>query len=317
MPDRTVFPPARTDAEFHRVRRDEVALGPGVAAIRSSLGLSALPLLRFADGSLPVYAIGEDHVLKLYPPVHLDERAIESAALVALEGRLPIPTPRLRATDDLEGWGYVLMERLRGESLAAAWPRLEARDRRSLAGALGEALSALHGVDAPALGPEDWSRFVAEQRTSATSRQRVHGLPDHWVEQIDPFLDCVPLDPAPRRALLHTEVMREHLLVARRGDGWALTGLFDFEPAMLGAPEYEFASVGLFVSSGEAGLLRTLLAAYGYPPGDLDGALERRLLAYTLLHRYSNLPWYLSRLPPPPRETLESLASRWWGVVTD
>jgi hypothetical protein len=62
----------------------------------------------------------------------------------------------------------------------------------------------------------------------------------------------VSLDLPPRRVLLHTEIMREHLLVTPHADGWSLSGLFDFEPAMRGAREYEFASVGLFVSRGDA-----------------------------------------------------------------
>jgi hygromycin-B 7''-O-kinase len=70
---------------------------------------------------------------------------------------------------------------------------------------------------------------------------------------------------------------------------------------MRGAREYEFASVGLFVSCGDAGFLRRLLLAYGYRYHQLDDALPRRLLAYALLHRYSDLPWWLAQLPPPPR----------------
>ena len=62
------------------------------------------------------------------------------------------------------------------------------------------------------------------------------------------FLDSVPLPSSPP-VLLHTEVMREHLLVS--GDpsgGWSLSGLYDFEPAMTGCWEYEFASVEIFVA---------------------------------------------------------------------
>ena len=93
--------------------------------------------------------------------------------------------------------------------------------------------------------------------------------------------------------------MREHLLVEPDGTGWRLSGLFDFEPAMRGAREYEFASIGLFVSGGDARALRCILRAYGYAEAQLDDALQYRLMAMALLHRYSNLPWYLQRLPLP------------------
>jgi hygromycin-B 7''-O-kinase len=116
--------------------------------------------------------------------------------------------------------------------------------------------------------------------------------------------------PAPRLALLHTELMREHLTVE---DG-RLAGLFDFEPAMVGAPEYDFASLGLFVSCGDARFLGRTLRAYGYASAQLDEALQCRLMAYTLLHRYANLRWYLERIPAGDATSLEALARRWWAL---
>jgi hygromycin-B 7''-O-kinase len=46
--------------------------------------------------------------------------------------------------------------------------------------------------------------------------------------------------------LLHTEVIREHLVV--NPGTWTLSGLLDFEQAMTGDRVYEFAAAGLFVS---------------------------------------------------------------------
>jgi hygromycin-B 7''-O-kinase len=39
--------------------------------------------------------------------------------------------------------------------------------------------------------------------------------------------------------------------------------------------------------------------------------LQRRLLAYTLLQRYSDLSWYLEEMPAPPAPTLDALAVLW------
>jgi hygromycin-B 7''-O-kinase len=61
-------------------------------------------------------------------------------------------------------------------------------------------------------------------------------------------------------------------------------------------------------------LLRRLLVAYRYGPQELDDALSRRLLAYALLHRHSDLRWYLEQLPPPPVPTLDALAAHWWRL---
>ncbi len=310
------LPPASTAAEFAAVRGDEALLRPGVDAIlaRHHVGGEAL---RFADGSLPVYAIGESHVLKLFPPVHLSERATEATALSLVAGRLPIPTPRVEQVGEHSGWGYVLMERLHGEPLATAWPRLGERDRGDLLAALGEALAALHAIRHPllaTLGPPVWGEFVAGQRASAVERQRAKGLDAVWLAQLPAFLEGVPGEVTTERVLLHTEVMREHLLVREGARGWELSGLFDFEPAMHGAPEYELASVGVFVSCGDPRLLGTLLRAYGYRDDELDEAFARRMLGYAIVHRYSNLRWYLERLPPLASPTLAALALCGWGA---
>ncbi|WP_307849766.1 phosphotransferase [Qaidamihabitans albus] len=201
------------------------------------------------------------------------------------------------------------------------WPRLAPADRVELAQAPGRTIAALHATSPRHLNgvpATDWTEFVAAQRARAADRQRAHGLDENWAGQIPSFLDGfgdVEL-ACQRPVLLHTEFMREHLLVTRTASGWELSGLFDFEPAMLGAPEYEFAAVGLFVSGGDAGFLRELLLAYGYRPDQLGDGLARRLLAYTLLHRYSNLPWYLRELPAPPRPSLDAPATRWFGTET-
>jgi hygromycin-B 7''-O-kinase len=312
-----LFPDVQTPEAFERIARDEALLRPGIEAIARALGLSD-PISRFAGGSLPVYAVGENFVLKVYPPMYFDERDREAAVLGALHERLPIPTPAVLGSGELEGWGYLLMDRLRGTPLTDAWPELGEEDRMRLAAELGRTLRVLHAIREPALAivRVDWPAFLERQRESCAERQRSRGLDEHWVGQIADFLAANPLDAAPSECLLHTEVMREHLLVERTPDGWRYTGLFDFEPAMVGAAEYEFASVGLFFSCADPRLFRGVLQAYGYRESALTADLERRLLVYTLLHKYGNLAWYLRRLPPPEgTSTLDQLASHWWGVT--
>jgi hygromycin-B 7''-O-kinase len=314
---KSLFPEAASPEEFERLHRDDAVLLPGVHAILDRLGLKRSPIKRFEEGSLPVYAIGDDLVLKLYPPYDLAERDRESLVLQVLDGRISIPTPAVESVGDLDGWGYVLMTRLRGELLSAAWERIPGQSRMPLAAALGGALASLHAIRDPRLEPPlgGWERFIADQRRTCVERQRARGLDPEWLEQVPGFVERHPLNAANERTLLHTEVMREHLFVEKISDQWRLSGLFDFEPAMVGAPEYEFASVGLFFSAGDPALLRRTLVAYGYEPGELTNLLSRQLLAYALHHRYSNFAWYLRRLPPPAGvRTLEALSEHWWGV---
>ena len=262
-----------------------------------------------------MYALGEHQVLKIFPPFDRRQYAIEVAVLEAVDKRLSIPTPRVSAVGELEGWSYLLMQRLRGENLAEAWPRIPPDQQLRLAGVLGKSLAELHGTPVPGV-PElrlDWTQFLADQTRRCVERQRSHGLDEQWLEQIPEFLRATPLVPPASLSLLHTEVMREHLLVTNGPSGWMLSGLFDFESSMQGAAEYEFGAVGLFFACDTPGVLRQVLRGYGYEAAQLDAALQHRLLAYKLLHRYSNLRWYLNRMPPTAGErTLEALARKWW-----
>ncbi|ASR39020.1 hypothetical protein BAY61_06195 [Prauserella marina] len=291
---------------------DDVSL----ARLRVPLGLGAAPVSRFPGGSVPVYAVGEDLVLKLFPAEDAGEARVEATVLGALEGRLSIPTPGLVGAGEAEGWHYVLMRRLPGEPLSGAWPRLSASERTGLAERIGVALAELHAVTDPSLEklePLDWQAFVRERRDVVVGEQRERGLAEEWLSQIPGFLDTVDVG-ATEPVLLHTEVMREHVLLR---EGTAIpSGLFDFEPAMRGAAEYDLVAVAVYLAGGGeegASFLRTLLRAYGYTPSDVGEPFARRCLAYTLLHRYGNLRAYLSWMPAPPEPTLDSLALTWFA----
>ncbi|MFO0624138.1 MAG: aminoglycoside 3'-phosphotransferase/choline kinase family protein [Polyangiales bacterium] len=306
-----MLPPVPTPEALKSIVRDDAALREGVAAICARHHLDASGATRMPGGSVPVYAVGAQRVLKLFPPGDEAFAQTEWRSLTAVHARLPIPTPAPIATGACGDWRYVLMSRLHGHLLVEAWPSLSAYDRDRLATELGHGIAALHAIDpADPSAAVSWADFLRAQRENAVARQQARGLDPRWTEQIPDFLAATPTDDPPR-ALLHTELMREHLLVTEGADGWRLSGLFDFEPSMVGAPAYDLASFGVFVSCGDGRFLRRAMAAYGARP---DAALQRRALAYAILHRYSNLRWYLERVPPGAGDqTLDDLARRWWS----
>jgi hygromycin-B 7''-O-kinase len=306
------------DAAFDAIRKNDEVLLPGVRAILSRHAIPrSVSIVRFAEGSLPVYAVGEERVLKLFPPAELRSFETECAGLELVSGRLPIPTPRVEAAGCLDDWPYILMSRLSGQTLAKCWSRIPPDERLGLAESLGAAMATMHriAVSEDSLLRIDWEAFVANQRDNAVDRQRKLGLDEGWLTQIPDFLGRFDIDSQPGAALLHTELMREHLLVVEDRGRFRLSGLFDFEPAMVGDPGYELASLGLFVSCGDASFLGRYLDAYGLDLAQRKD-LSRSCLRWALLHRYSNLPWYLSRLPAGTRiTTLPELAEAWWGTT--
>ena len=84
------LPMALDDAGWDALLDDECALGPGVAALLSRHGLAQQTRKRYDSGSLPVYAVGTRHVLKLFPPTEQEHAAVEARVLAAVHGYLEI-----------------------------------------------------------------------------------------------------------------------------------------------------------------------------------------------------------------------------------
>ncbi|MEY7970576.1 phosphotransferase family protein [Saccharomonospora xinjiangensis] len=285
---------------------------PPLRSVLADLSLDHHPTTRFTSGSLPVHAVGDDLVLKFYPAEDADEAQVEAAALGALEGRLSVTTPRLEAIGTAGGWHYALMRRVPGLGLDTVWDTLSPTERRTLCADVGEVAAELHAVgDRPAALDQDWSEFVRGRREAADGHHRRQGLAPEWLDLISAFLDGVDLSTA-SPVLLHTELLHEHVLVRHDGKRWTVSGLIDFEPAMTGAPEYEFVAASVYLAEGDPAGWRGFLRGYGYQahPGE---AFARRCLAYTVLHRYSSLRRYLEWMPLPAKPSLDELAVLWFG----
>lgn len=312
------LPPADTPEQYRAVRGRASVLRAAVAALAREQGWSSDEPEPFEEGSLPVFGVGRDLAVKLFPRYDAVGHRVERAALLALDGRLPIATPRLVEEGERDGWTWMAMRRIAGWPLSQVWDSIPRDEQLDLGARLGETLAVLHALptqDVEVLRPS-WPAFVAHQREHVEADQRRLGLEDPWAATLAPFVDStgLRLDAAP--TFLHTEVMADHVLAAQVGARWRLTGLVDFEPAMIGAAEYEFASVGLFVTQGDGPLLGRILDGYGLPAGERTPELQRRYLAYALLHRYAHVAAWFRRLGAPAEGTTwDDLARTWWALA--
>jgi hypothetical protein len=105
MVNQTLLPPADSLERYLAMRACIQAL-PRSA---SSLVCTRADIVWFVDSSLPVYAVGNNRVLKLYPGAFQDSYQIEHRVLQAIHRRLPIPTLGEEHASQFEGWGYLLM----------------------------------------------------------------------------------------------------------------------------------------------------------------------------------------------------------------
>lgn len=309
------LPPAPDLAAWERLGRlprDSPAYEGAALRVARRHGHDARSAVRFPRGSLPVLEVGGETVVKLFPPVYAGEAGREARVLRFLRGRLPVAVPALLGEGTVDGWSYLLMGRVPGRPLRDEWPSLDGGERGALVEAIGRTVAALHAIGGalPELDPP-WERFLAERVACCAAHHRGRRLEPEWVEQLAPFVESAGAGrDRGRRALLHTEVMLDHVLVERDRSSLRLSGLVDFEPAMVGDPEYELASVAVFVVWGELPLWERFFAGYGEP----EPGWRSRVMGHLVLHRYSDLGWYRRLLPSAGATTLEDLERLWLGA---
>lgn len=313
-----LLPAPETDDAFEATDA-KTDYGPALRVVAEAAGLSATATaVRFDEGSVPVFAL-DGRVVKLYPPSCADAYHNEERVLEHITGALPTATPRVIAAGPLEGWHFIVMERLRGQPLRARFDDVPEGDRPRLFREIGAAIAHLHALGTDALPRPDWGAMMTQQRAACVARHRRLGLGEAWLERLEPFLDdTVSQDTglqndAPH-VLLHTEVMREHVFVDERAGRFEVSGLLDFEPSRVGPAPYELPSVGLFLTEGDPSLWGAFLDGLGVPAQDRGLAHARRTMAWALLHQYANLHGWLQRLPArSPRRSFDDLASEWFG----
>lgn len=300
-------------------RQDLTLWGPALAEVCGRHDLAGLPLCPAPTGSAVVVRVGDERYVKIYWPEDAGHAARERRALDLIGGRLDVPTPRILGSGSIGTCPYLVMDSLRGEHLNEVWPDLDRSARRDLAGGVGRLARALHDLPVPDPGPLalDWPSFVAEQRGTAAARQRSRGLPGELADLVEGFLAGrrATLTVTGPLALLHTELMHDHLMVCRDGGGWRLSGLFDFADALVGPPAYEIPSVGLFIACGEPALFEAFFEGYGRSPADLGLASPEDVLAWALIHRYAHVPWWLRRMPAAEGGGWVGMARRWFAAA--
>jgi hygromycin-B 7''-O-kinase len=312
------LPPNPTHAEYDALRPNSSLWLQAMTTICQRHNFPAEPLARFGDGTDGeygtniVYALGQRHIIKLYPPFWKGLHAAECSTLAHVSGKLSVTTPELLAQGDLDGWPYLIMTRLQGTPLNELWNTLDHPTRLALVLELADLLARLHALPTDTLTglASTWPAEIEQRVAGCVARHREQGAPEHWLQQIPRFLAlAAPLYPPNfHPAIVSGDTHQYHLFVQQYNGQYHLSGFFDFDDACLGFAEYDLAAAALLMLARNPALLRPFLLCYGYPTSALDVALSRRLLAYTLLHRYRPFNWVRADFGDPACTTLDELA---------
>ena len=306
------LPNPTSDKEYDEIEFKGKPFQRAAAEVLRTNNLPQSELETFSTGSCPVFGVDGKYIIKMFAPLNTQHFDVERNALSFLSKAGFDYSPTIVATGKTFGWHYILMQRVLGKSLAEIWAKLGVDDKVRIVRELGAISKCLHNLPTQGLtlGPSVWSEFINQQKQTAQSWHRKRALSEDFLIQLPNFLESVSLSNSSRMAFLHTELMRDHIFVQKERGEWRVSGIIDFEPAALGNPEYDFASVGLFVTMDETYLFKSFLEGYGFDFADTE--LSERVMVYAALHRYSNLNWYLSFMPQG--DSFEQLSKKWFSL---
>ncbi len=259
------------------------------------------------DSTAMVALLGDDRVLKLYPPFLRDHCDFERAALAHFAGRLGLPTPHLLTGGERDGWPYLVISRLPGVPLAQVWAGLAEPQRLQALHDIGRLAAQAHRLPVGPLAPlaPAWPDFVQRQRAACPQRQLRNGLPAHLLALLPGFI-AGPLPSGPDVVLTG-----EYTPMNLMWGGQALSGMFDFGDGLIGPREYDWLGPLCFLAAGHAARVQALMAGYGVA---LDAEQRLQLLRLLLLHRYSNPPAQIARKGWQQAADFEALAARIWPL---
>ncbi len=288
-----------TEAELDALRLEPQRWEPILAEIAAAHGLSRAELRAAGEGSNLVALLGDDLVIKLFPPIMRHQYESERLTLQHLRGRLSISIPETVIDGETGGWPYLVMTRVEGVSLSKVWGDCTEEEKRAILHAVGRLTAEVQAVPPgplTALEPE-WKGFIAGQAERCRSHHERLGLAPHLLKQIEPYLaktgSVLPESFPP--VILTGEYTPGNLLMTRQAGAWRLSGLIDFGDVMAGFSEYDLLGPSTFLSLGDAGRVRALLDGFGYGAAAPRG-LSRRLMRMLLLHRFSKLVQWQDRV---------------------
>lgn len=246
----------------------------------------------FTTGTNLVVGLGDELILKIFPPIHRSQFVSERASLALLRGRLGIPIPEILFEGERDGWPYLVITKLAGTVGSEVWPGLPEDQKQRVLAEIGATIAEAQRVPVGelALIQPRWDHFIARQADRCRARHVRLGLAQKFIDGLDELLrevpTLIPLNAPP--VMLIGEYIPENFMMSRDGSGWRVAGLFDFGDVMTGWREYDLLGPSAFMAAGRPRCVRSLLEGFGYSDADIDATMKRRLMALMLLHRASD-----------------------------
>ena len=271
-------------------------------------------LSRFSHGSNIVYSYNSELVVKLYPSYFKNEFEREIEVLKNIENHITlVETPKILSVGSYEGWDYLVMNELKGTLLIDLWDKLTMEEKKELSIDLGNVIREFHSIPSSLFETidVDWQLFIKNQYLKMTENQKKSNLPQILYDTLLEYVDESYINYYPKLRLLTGEYTPFNLLFNKENNKWKLTGVIDFADSFLGDNEYDLLGPILFMFNGHKELTYSFLISYGFLEAELNDSLRKKLMIYTILHRFSNINYYISRNPKAVTiESFEELSNQ-------
>jgi aminoglycoside phosphotransferase (APT) family kinase protein len=311
---RTVLLPRITDWDgYRRAFRKRRLWIPAVRAILARHGFRALTVSAVLPGTSAAFLVATSRgriLVKIFPPFPSDDAGTEVAALGLIHARTTVPVPGFVAAGSLcdrVRWKYLILRPLPGDPLTVVIGRVSRPALQRIAETAGRMLrqvNSIKGRDLVRLPPgrrQFRFRVAGFLSTSLAVLARSGSLSPALARRLPRLLRALTR-PEGRPVLLHADFNADHVMVARIGGNWRVTGLIDLGDAAAGDPSYELMPVWLGLAcvsppDGKAGRAPTLLALAvfnafmrGYAPGlNRSTHWRDRSAAFILAHQFTPL----------------------------
>src|SRR5438477_1982132 len=277
---------------FRSWRADQSRWLPVALDVAHGHGLKTAAPHVFATGTNLVIGLGDELILKIFPPMLRGQYISERRSLAQLRGRLTIPIPEILFEGERDGWPYLVITRLPGIVGSEVWPALPEDQKERVLTQIGATIAEVQRAPLGELSRIEpgWRDFMARQIEGCRARHTRLGLPQKFLDSFDDILrdaaTLIPLGEPP--VILVGEYIPENFLLSGEGDKWDLSGLFDFGDVMTGFGEYDLLGPSAFMTSGMPRRVHSLFEGFGYSSAEIYFTLRRRLMALLLLHRASD-----------------------------
>jgi len=286
-----------TEAQYKELKGNEPFWDDKIRGIIQHAHLPMAPFKKFELGDV-VYSYDSKYVIKLYHHAYWQTFAQEVGVLRCLHEQVnTVEVPRIITYGQYEGWDYLIMTELKGKLLADLWGHLSYGEQQMLARKLGGVIKQLHQIpvgDGLMAIDVNWRQFMGQQYQQMMQYHKKMGLIKHLYQQLQTYVEENYINYSPRKVLLTGEYTPFNLLMNKLKGQWQLTGLIDFGDCFLGDGDYDLLGPMLFMFTGDSKLNRLFIDSYGYGLADIKH-LQKKLMIYTILHRFSNINHYISK----------------------